>query len=245
MRRDYKGISINTSKNTHETVFELVGNGPESRIVDVPCGSGAFIQRLKDHDYHHVYGIDIEDGLEIDHESFRQGDMTDRLPLDDESVDTLVCIDGIEHIDRQQDFISEVLRVLRPGGEFIVSTPNISSIRSRWKWLLTGHHNKCNSPLDEKNPGPLHHIGLLSFPEIRYLLHSAGFQIEQVATNRTKAVSWLYLPLAPFLYLATSLVYHRRGKMEQTESICNDVQKSMFTLPLLLGETMIIRAVRQ
>lgn len=245
MRRDYKGISINTSKNTHETVFELVGNGPGSRIVDVPCGSGAFVQRLKDHAYQDVLAIDIEDGLEIEHGSFRQGDMTDQLPLSDQSVDTLVCIDGIEHIDRQQDFVAEVVRVLRPGGEFIVSTPNISSIRSRWKWLMTGHHNKCNSPLDENNPGPLHHIGLLSFPEIRYLLHSAGFQIEQVATNRTKAVSWLYLPLAPFLYLATSLVYHRRGKMEQTELICNDVKKSMFSLPLLLGETMIIRAIRQ
>jgi hypothetical protein len=86
---------------------------------------------------------------------------------------------------------------------------------------------------------------LLSFPEIRYLLHSAGFQIEQVTTNRTKAVSWLYLPLIPLLYLATSLAYHRRGKMEQTEHICKDVKKSMFTLPLLLGETMIIRSVRK
>ena len=245
MRRDYKGISINTSKNTHETVFELVGNGPESRIVDVPCGSGAFVQRLKDHDYHHVYGIDIEDGLEIDHESFRQGDMTDRLPLDDESVDTLVCIDGIEHIDRQQDFIAEVIRVLRPGGEFIVSTPNISSIRSRLKWLLTGHHHKCNSPLDERNPGPLHHVALLSFREISYLLHSAGFHIEQITTNRTKAVSWLYLPLVPLLYLATLLVYNRRGKKEQTEQICMEVRKSMFRLPVLFGETMIIRAVRK
>ena len=100
MRRDYKGISINTSKNTHETVFELVGNGPEARIVDVPCGSGAFVQRLKDHGYQDVLAIDIEDDLEIDHGSFRQGDMTDRLPLDDESVDTLVCIDGIETICR-------------------------------------------------------------------------------------------------------------------------------------------------
>ena len=51
MRRSYKGISINTSKNTHEKVFSLINKDLNSIIVDIPCGSGAFVQRLKDHLY--------------------------------------------------------------------------------------------------------------------------------------------------------------------------------------------------
>ena len=165
MRRNYKGISINTSQNTHEKVFSLVSSDADMCVVDIPCGSGAFIQRLKDSGYRNVLGVDICDDLSIEHDEFLVGDMTAQLPLEDSSVDTLVCIDGIEHINRQQDFIAEAFRVLRSGGELIVSTPNISALRSRWKWLLTGHHNKCNSPLDESRPSPMHHIGLLSLPE--------------------------------------------------------------------------------
>lgn len=244
MRRNYKGISINTSQNTHETVFGLVSSDANMRVVDIPCGSGAFIQRLKDSGYRNVLGVDICDDLSIEHDEFLVGDMTAQLPLEDSSVDTLVCIDGIEHIDRQQDFIAEAFRVLRSGGELIVSTPNISALRSRWKWLLTGHHNKCNSPLDECSPSPMHHIGLLSLPEIRYLLHSTGFRITTVCTNRIKPVAWTYLPLVPLVYIATSLVYRKRGKKERTDQICNDVKRQMFSKAMLFGETMIVRAVR-
>ncbi len=42
----YKGISINTSKNTHERVFDFVKKDYKSIIVDIPSGGGAFMQRL-------------------------------------------------------------------------------------------------------------------------------------------------------------------------------------------------------
>jgi hypothetical protein len=40
MGRNYKGISINTSKNTHETVFNLISKKFSLKIVDIPFGSG-------------------------------------------------------------------------------------------------------------------------------------------------------------------------------------------------------------
>ena len=54
---------------------------------------------------------------------FLQGDAR-RLPLADASVDVVVSFETIEHFDRQGDFLREVRRVLRPGGSFIVSTPD-------------------------------------------------------------------------------------------------------------------------
>jgi SAM-dependent methyltransferase len=54
---------------------------------------------------------------------FLQGDAR-RLPLADASVDVVVSFETIEHFDRQGDFLCEVRRVLRPGGSFIVSTPD-------------------------------------------------------------------------------------------------------------------------
>jgi SAM-dependent methyltransferase len=46
-----------------------------------------------------------------------------RIPLDDQSVDVVVSFETIEHFFEHDDFIAEVRRVLRPGGRFIVSSP--------------------------------------------------------------------------------------------------------------------------
>ena len=54
---------------------------------------------------------------------FLQGDAR-ALPLADACVDCVVSFETIEHFDRQDDFLREVRRVLRPDGSFIVSTPD-------------------------------------------------------------------------------------------------------------------------
>lgn len=46
------------------------------------------------------------------------------LPLADNSIDLFISFESIEHIDDDRGFIKEVVRVLRPGGSFICSTPN-------------------------------------------------------------------------------------------------------------------------
>lgn len=56
------------------------------------------------------------------------------LPFDDESFDCVVSFQVIEHIKRDRAFVGEVRRVLKPGGKFIVSTPNrpMSLTRNPW-----------------------------------------------------------------------------------------------------------------
>jgi len=55
--------------------------------------------------------------------SYRQGDAR-ALPLPDASCDVIVSFETIEHFAEQQCFVKEVRRVLRPGGLFVVSTPD-------------------------------------------------------------------------------------------------------------------------
>lgn len=55
--------------------------------------------------------------------SFLEGDAT-RMPLPDACVDMVVSFETLEHLGDHDRFLSEVRRVLRPGGLFLVSTPD-------------------------------------------------------------------------------------------------------------------------
>ena len=57
-------------------------------------------------------------------------------PLDfaDGSFDWVISFQVIEHIRRDRDFVREVHRVLRPGGGFIVTTPNAPMSLTRNPW---------------------------------------------------------------------------------------------------------------
>lgn len=47
------------------------------------------------------------------------------IPADNNSFDFVVAFQVIEHIKKDLEFVREVQRVLKPGGKFIVSTPNV------------------------------------------------------------------------------------------------------------------------
>ena len=64
------------------------------------------------------------------------------LPLDDACVDVVVSFETIEHIDRQNEFLREIRRVLRPHGCIIVSTPD----RDIYPVANPYHVHELNSP---------------------------------------------------------------------------------------------------
>ncbi len=82
------------------------------------------------------------------------------LPLDDASVDVVVNFQVIEHLWDQSQFLRECLRVLRPGGELLISTPN----------RITFSPGR-DTPL---NP---FHTRELNADELTELLVDAGFEV--------------------------------------------------------------------
>lgn len=238
-----KNIPENTSKNTHHVVEQLISSAQRQRVLDIPAGAGAFTQRMQRLGIE-VHSADIENIMMVDNHHFRQADMNHSLPYDNNFFDAIACIDGIEHLERPFDFIRECCRVLKKKGHLVISTPNISALRSRWRWMLTGHHNKGKSPLNEANPSPLHHINMMSFPRLRYILHSNGFRVDTITTNRVKKVSYAYVPWVPFAYAKTRLVYSKEERDPQQRQRNREILKQSFGAPLLFGETMIVRATK-
>ncbi|MFO7976800.1 MAG: class I SAM-dependent methyltransferase [Candidatus Hydrogenedentota bacterium] len=240
--RKGRKVRASASRNTHAVVYDLLRSVLSSGVVlDIPSGTGAFERYLAESPFEAVCA-DIQDLGVIEPEKFRRADMNERLPFDDGVFDAVVSIEGIEHIERPFDFIRECRRVLTSGGYLFLTTPNISALRSRWRWFLTGFHNKCKYPLDEKHPAARHHINMLSFPELRYMLHTNGFRIERIATNRIKAASWLYLPLSPLQYLVSRMVFRRGIKNPEHGRITGETIRQMMSKPVLFGESLILVA---
>jgi len=71
--------------------------------------------------------------------SFVSGD-AGALPFSDDSLDSVVCLEAIEHVADAAKVLGEIVRVLRPDGLLIVSTPN--------KW--------ATSPLSWRPANPYH-----------------------------------------------------------------------------------------
>ncbi len=117
--------------------FQSAVGGPEKivglRVLDVGCGGGLVAEKFAQLGAI-VTGVDISaSSLAVaQRHAQQQGlDITylpasgDCLPFPSESFDLVVCCDFLEHIsDRLDDFLTEMSRVLRPGGLFLYDTIN-------------------------------------------------------------------------------------------------------------------------
>ena len=63
-------------------------------------------------------------------EQFIFGDMTNS-DLQSESFDLVVSVEVLEHVEADEKFVGEVARVLKPGGRFIMTTPNGDFVQNR------------------------------------------------------------------------------------------------------------------
>jgi SAM-dependent methyltransferase len=93
--------------------------------LDAACGTGRFAEFLAARG-HRVIGVDSSPDM-LAHARRRVPDgefhvaELDRLPLPDDSVDIIVCALALVHVPRLEPVLAEFARVLRPGGDLVIS----------------------------------------------------------------------------------------------------------------------------
>jgi SAM-dependent methyltransferase len=99
-------------------------------VLDIASGEGYGSRHLAE-GAARVFGVDIDAEAVAhagrkyakDNLSFHVGSC-ETIPLEDASVDVVVSFETIEHHDKHQEMMSEIKRVLKPGGVLIISSPN-------------------------------------------------------------------------------------------------------------------------
>jgi 2-polyprenyl-3-methyl-5-hydroxy-6-metoxy-1,4-benzoquinol methylase len=107
-------------------------------VLDLGCGEGYCSRELKRRGADHVYGIDLSEGMilaaqqqdTIDHLGIKYESRcaTDLSHIQDASFDRVLAVFLFNYltVEQMNQCMSEVFRVLRPGGKFIFSVPHPS-----------------------------------------------------------------------------------------------------------------------
>ncbi|TAE79080.1 MAG: class I SAM-dependent methyltransferase [Bacteroidetes bacterium] len=74
-------------------------------------------------------------------------DLQQRLPIEANWADVVILSETIEHLPNQLFLFEEVSRIIKPGGVFLLSTPNTSSLRSRFsQFIAESEHYRSPLP---------------------------------------------------------------------------------------------------
>ncbi|HTP40142.1 MAG TPA: methyltransferase domain-containing protein [Steroidobacteraceae bacterium] len=128
----------------------------DARIVDLGCGTGAFLARLNARGYVNLTGIDICPPRSTAQISFLAADL-DQLKLDlgDSSVDLFSAIEVFEHVENIGSLLDEISRLLRPGGKLFITTPNVHSLEARTRFFLADNLKQFDAKGDPTHVMPL------------------------------------------------------------------------------------------
>jgi ubiquinone/menaquinone biosynthesis C-methylase UbiE len=106
-------------------VREILDGLPPGVALDAACGTGrhsAYLASLG----HTVIGVDTSSAMlerareKVPDGEFHEADLND-LPLPDDHVDLVVCALALMHVPDLEPVLAELVRVLRPGGDLVIS----------------------------------------------------------------------------------------------------------------------------
>ena len=177
----------------------LVRLPARARVLDAGCGEGVLVDEF--HGRLAIEGIDPN----YSSERVRRGSLTE-LPYADASFDHALCLDVLEHLsfEHQERALSELFRVVKPGGSLLVTVPNLAHLQSRVHFALVGRLIRTASPAKHPGDRPVE--------EYLDLARRAGFQLIErrgifpTVPLLTRAIRKSPARLAPLHRLLTRLL---------------------------------------
>lgn len=193
------GISNATIYDCFETV--LRSHSATGAVLDWGAGKGLLTHRiLRSRNFRSITAVDIQSrpaGLDPS-VIWMQADLNEPVRIGNETFDLILSAEVIEHLENPRALAREWLRLLKPGGLLIFSTPNNESWRSILALILRGHFVGFG---DSSYPA---HITALVRKDISRILYEAGFTEAQFLFTNLGVIPkfpkyyWQNIPLISF-----------------------------------------------
>src|SRR5438445_4138998 len=129
-------------------IYQMVANALHVRrltgdlLVDVGCGTGN-LWRYVGHRFRRYLGLDAVryDGFPAE-AAFMPADLNQAaIPLPDSAADVVAAVEIIEHLENPRAFMRELVRLTKPGGLVMITTPNQLSLLSKMTLLWKNRFN--------------------------------------------------------------------------------------------------------
>jgi 2-polyprenyl-3-methyl-5-hydroxy-6-metoxy-1,4-benzoquinol methylase len=134
--RDPKHRAILSGGSSNDTIYQMIATTLRSNhkgrgvILDVGCGGGA-LRALVEPIFDHYVGTDLVryESFPVDCE-FHPANLDQGLPFPESFADAVVAAEIIEHLENPRALMRELVRVAKPGGAVVLTTPNQLSLLS-------------------------------------------------------------------------------------------------------------------
>ncbi len=146
---------------------------PRGRLLDVGCGAGSFLGYMQQIGWE-VEGVDFDPvaarNASLKGVQVRVGSLESQL-YPDASFDAVTMSHFIEHVHDPRELVAECRRILKPGGQLVIVTPNSESFGH-------GLYGKYWMHLD-----PPRHLHLFNARNLSRMVVGAGFHQARTFTS--------------------------------------------------------------
>ena len=133
--KDYDGlnrvISLGIDVSWRKKVVKLVSENNPQQILDIATGTGDLALMMAKLNPKKIVGLDISAGmLEVGKQKISKVNLADKIemivgdseniPFDDNTFDAITVSFGVRNFENLNKGLTEILRVLKPGGKFVV-----------------------------------------------------------------------------------------------------------------------------
>lgn len=183
-----------------------------SKILDIGCGSGAWLERLHELGYNSLYGID-KFAPDYANKKFRfiQGDIY--CAEDVGGYDLITLHHSFEHMEDPLDILGEIRNLLAADGRAIIRIPVMG--QAAWKQYGTDWY-QIDAP---------RHLYIYSVAAMKYMCQNAGLEIYKIAYDSGGDQFYLsegYMKTDKCLSeLANSYQLGRRGRYKEKAMLLN------------------------
>ena len=211
------------NQTLNQQVLGVLESHKPGLLLDIPAGDSPVSTRARELGYH-VVGVELFPPPGF---SGVQADACAALPFADDSFETLISMEGIEHFENQAGFVRECARVLKPGGLMILTTPNVMHLSARFSGFLTaqramkrGFINEDQTLRGREGERTYHgHAFLIDAIRLRYLMAIEGLKLNKLMRGKWSHGSLLMAPMIPLIWLATRLALRTGKKTREKEGL--------------------------